>query len=184
MVRIALVKVFRLPRIASTMEVCCIHLRLYSTTNNLPSVITDGNGRGCILTPPSTQFQCDSGATLTPGFSIGCDGSVSYNASTTFWVCATGDHGGYNIYTVPIPNQPSCAMISLNADSCHNCPAPAPAPTPAPKICPANLAGNYEVGWLCRTLGHICINGFVVSPSHRPCRRIPAEQGVWYTVLG
>ncbi|KAI9732697.1 MAG: hypothetical protein M1818_007431 [Claussenomyces sp. TS43310] len=103
--------------------------------------ITDASGRGCILTPPTTQFQCDSGASPTTGFSVGCDGTVSYGGSTTFYECQTGDNGEVNIYTQPKGTQ--CAKITLTADSCHTgCPTPTPAPsTPT---CPANLNGNYE----------------------------------------
>ncbi len=41
--------------------------------------ITDSEGRGCILTPPTTQFQCDSSAIPTSGFSISSSGQVEYN---------------------------------------------------------------------------------------------------------
>jgi hypothetical protein len=72
------------------------------------SGITDSEGRGCfftrkypllfypsytdILPAPTTQFQCDVGASAQTGFSIGCDGTVSYNGGTTFWECQTGDN--------------------------------------------------------------------------------------------
>ena len=46
--------------------------------------ITDANGRGCILTPPTTQFQCDVGATPITGFSISSSGEIEYNGSGTF----------------------------------------------------------------------------------------------------
>lgn len=72
--------------------------------------ITDANGRGCILTrtftssfrmsliitdllpAPTSQFQCDVGASPTTGFSVGCDGTVAYNGMTTFYECQTGDN--------------------------------------------------------------------------------------------
>ena len=47
-------------------------------------IITDSNGRGCILTPPTTQFQCDAGATGTSGFSVSSNGELAYNGSNTF----------------------------------------------------------------------------------------------------
>lgn len=55
--------------------------------------ITDGNGRGCILTPPTTQFQCDTGAAPTGGFSIDCNGELNYEGNPTFKSCPTGDNG-------------------------------------------------------------------------------------------
>ncbi|KAI9762810.1 MAG: hypothetical protein M4579_000163 [Chaenotheca gracillima] len=109
--------------------------------------LTDGNGRGCILTPPTTQFQCDVGASPSDGFSVGCDGAVSANDTTKFYACPTGDMDAYNIYTTPAPNQDACVDITLNADSCHTgCPAPPPPapPAPTPKECPADLSGTYE----------------------------------------
>lgn len=94
------------------------------------------------MTPPTTQFQCDSGATPTGGFSVGCDGTVSYNGNTTFYECPTGDNGEYNIYTTPPAGQAGCNQITLEADSCKpNC---TPAPAPPPKTCPANLNGAYQ----------------------------------------
>ena len=41
---------------------------------------------------PTTQFQCDSGASPATGFSVGCDGTVAYNGSTTFYECQTGEN--------------------------------------------------------------------------------------------
>jgi hypothetical protein len=106
------------------------------------SKITDANGRGCILTPPTSQFQCDTGATPNSGFSIGCDGQVSYNGGTTFWECQTGDHGEANIYlTDPYPGG-DCGEITLKADGCFSgCPPPPPPPPPG---CPTNLGGPFE----------------------------------------
>jgi len=97
------------------------------------SSITDANGRGCILTPPTTQFQCDVGATPSSGFSIGCDGTLSYQGSSTFWECQTGDNGEANIYTSP--GGTNCGQITLTTDGCFSGCA---------KTCPTNLNGNYE----------------------------------------
>ena len=89
------------------------------------------------ISAPTTQFQCDSGATPTPGFAISCDGTVSYNGDTTFYECQTGDNGEANIYTEP--KGTNCGEITLTADGCKpNC---APPPPPG---CPDNLNGNYE----------------------------------------
>ncbi|KAF2486653.1 ubiquitin 3 binding protein But2 C-terminal domain-containing protein [Neohortaea acidophila] len=109
----------------------------------------DGQGRGCIFTPPTTQYQCDTGANATTGFSISCNGTISYHGQDTFWACPTGQNGGYNIYEEPIKNEPGCVAIWLEADSCHaECPAPPPAttptPTPTPAACPAELTGSWQ----------------------------------------
>ncbi|KAL0264724.1 hypothetical protein SLS55_000675 [Diplodia seriata] len=77
--------------------------------------ITDKNGRGCILTPPTTQFQCDEGASPTPGFSIGENGEVTYNGSTKFYACPAAD-GEYNIYTKEVENQDKCVEITLSTE--------------------------------------------------------------------
>lgn len=135
--------------------------------------IFDQNGRGCILTPPTTQFQCDVGASPTTGFSIGCDGTLSYNGNSHFVACQTGDNG-WNVYTTAGLGQTGCVNITLNADSCHSgCSATPPTPSPAPsasppsystpessvsstslapyptppsppKTCPADLSGTYQ----------------------------------------
>ena len=99
--------------------------------------ITDGQGRGCILTPPTTQFQCDTGATSTPGFSIGCDGTVSYDGSSQFYACQTGSNGE-NIYTSITRSQTSCVSITLHASGCY---------TPCTPLLVAScgsLGQNYE----------------------------------------
>lgn len=79
---------------------------------------TDSNGRGCILTPPTTQFQCDVGASPTTGFAIGSSGSVTYNGSSKFYACPASD-SEYNVYTTPVSGQDKCVEISLSsAGSC------------------------------------------------------------------
>lgn len=108
--------------------------------------ITDGSGRGCILTreylllpwafmlmyiyvnvywldiideAPTTQFQCDTGATPTPGFSVSSSGDLTYNGSSDFVACQTGDNGEYNIYTSPPSGDVSgCVDVTLEADKC------------------------------------------------------------------
>ncbi|GAB7355894.1 hypothetical protein MBLNU459_g6542t1 [Dothideomycetes sp. NU459] len=76
--------------------------------------ITDGSGRGCILTPPTTQFQCDMGASPTSGFSVNSNGDLAYNGNTKFIACDTGDNGGYNIYTTAPAGQTACVDVTLN----------------------------------------------------------------------
>ncbi|KAJ5628459.1 ubiquitin 3 binding protein But2 C-terminal domain-containing protein [Penicillium lividum] len=82
--------------------------------------ITDSSSRGCILTPPTTQFQCDTGATPTPGFSISSSGLLEFGGSTQFFSCETGDNGGMNIYTMTSSAQSHCSVIELKADSCSS----------------------------------------------------------------
>lgn len=78
------------------------------------SGITDANGRGCILTPPTTQWQCDVGATPTTGFSISSSGEIEYNGSGTFYACGATDTE-YNIYTVPVKDQKNCVEVTLSS---------------------------------------------------------------------
>jgi len=80
--------------------------------------IADAHGRGCILTPPSSQFQCDVGATPTGGFSLGNNGAVTSNGSPTFYACPATDTE-YNIYTTPVPGQDKCVEIQLIASGCY-----------------------------------------------------------------
>ncbi|KAL4986153.1 ubiquitin 3 binding protein But2 C-terminal domain-containing protein [Aspergillus falconensis] len=86
---------------------------------NSDGSITDGSGRGCILTPPTTQFQCDLGGNPTPGFSVDSSGLLGYNGQTSFVACATGENGEMNIYTSPNSGDVTgCVSVQLTADSC------------------------------------------------------------------
>lgn len=96
--------------------------------------ITDQNGRGCILTPPTTQYQCDTGATPTTGFSIGTNGAITYNGNGGFYACPVDDHGNWNIYSKPVAGQTKCVKVWLTANGCYT-----PPPPPPPKTCPYNL---------------------------------------------
>ncbi|KAJ4296191.1 hypothetical protein N0V90_006235 [Kalmusia sp. IMI 367209] len=121
---------------------------------------TDSNGRGCILTPPTTQFQCDEGASPTNGFAIN-GGSVTYNGNSKFYACPVNDNGEYNVYTQPAPGQDKCVEITLGSgQSCgagnqpsaspskpaQSQPAQSSAPqsSPAPPATPP--AQSYPVG--------------------------------------
>ncbi|KAF1849688.1 uncharacterized protein K460DRAFT_421902 [Cucurbitaria berberidis CBS 394.84] len=118
---------------------------------------TDTNGRGCILTPPTTQFQCDVGASPTSGFSTSGD-KVTYNGNGKFYACAVNDNGEYNVYTKTVSGQDKCVEISLSpAGSCGSGstppqpskPAqpehqPAPQPSKSAGGCPTDLNGKYE----------------------------------------
>ncbi|KAF2722486.1 hypothetical protein K431DRAFT_211176, partial [Polychaeton citri CBS 116435] len=76
--------------------------------------IIDNNDRGCILTPPTTQFQCDQGATPTSGFTISSSGQIQYNGSNAFYACPATD-SEYNIYTNPVEGQDKCVQITLGS---------------------------------------------------------------------
>lgn len=76
--------------------------------------ITDSSGRGCILTPPTTQFQCDEGATPTGGFSVSGEGEVQYNGSSKFYACGA-DQDEYNLYTKPVEGQEDCVEVTLSS---------------------------------------------------------------------
>ncbi|QIW96619.1 hypothetical protein AMS68_002137 [Peltaster fructicola] len=104
--------------------------------------LTDQSGRGCILTPPTTQWQCDVGATPTSSFSVGCDGKLQYKGSSDFWACSTGDNGGYNIYDQSIQGEPSCTQITLQSDN-DSCKSGC-APPPPSSGCPRDLPSSYE----------------------------------------
>ncbi|KAK4502328.1 hypothetical protein PRZ48_005753 [Zasmidium cellare] len=107
----------------------------------------DKNGRGCILTPPTTQWQCDEGAAPTYGFSIGPNGSAQYNGSPEFWACPVNDNGEWNVYTQPVKDQKKCVQISLHTSSqCGAPPPPPPAPPAPPKYeaPPPPPAPKYE----------------------------------------
>ncbi|KAF1969148.1 hypothetical protein BU23DRAFT_601697 [Bimuria novae-zelandiae CBS 107.79] len=127
----------------------------------------DTNGRGCILTPPTTQFQCDVGSSPT-------------NGDSAFYACPANDNGEYNVYSQPVAGQDKCVKITLGpGQSCgagnqlgtsqpppqppkesqpgypvpprESQPAPQPSkesqPAPQPpkdNKCPADLNGGYQ----------------------------------------
>jgi hypothetical protein len=103
--------------------------------------LTDSNGRGCILTPPTTQFQCDVGATPTTGFAVNSKGDLTYNGNTQFFACATGDNGGYNIYTTTSSAQTGCVPVTLNTGGkCAAASASKPASSAPPASKPMSSA--------------------------------------------
>ena len=145
--------------IARMYPLCIYHQDIFDNWTDLSS------GKVCITTPPTSQFQCDMGASPEPGFSVGCDGTLSLNGSSQFYECPTGDNNEYNIYVTAPSGQTGCFEITLGASSCQSgcsssaaapastaAPSPsassAAAPTPsassAPKTCPAALTGNYQ----------------------------------------
>ncbi|KAK4547136.1 hypothetical protein LTR36_001357 [Oleoguttula mirabilis] len=107
-----------------------------STTGNYclnNGALTDSNGRGCILTPSTSQFQCDAGVSSSGGFSVDSQGTLKLNDNDEFWACPTGDHGGWNIYAQWLHYQTKCVPVKLTADNslCNAKPSPS-APLPVP----------------------------------------------------
>ncbi|KAI1082583.1 ubiquitin 3 binding protein But2 C-terminal domain-containing protein [Whalleya microplaca] len=81
------------------------------------SAITDSQDRGCWWTPPATVLQCDVGQIPEEGFSIDCNGGISYNGQTTFYQCATSEAGVSMIYLQPEGS--NCGEITLTASGCQ-----------------------------------------------------------------
>ncbi|TIA36457.1 hypothetical protein D6C78_05415 [Aureobasidium pullulans] len=95
--------------------------------------IIDKKGRGCVITGPTDQFQCDQGASPTEGFSITSSGQVEFNGDDQFYACPSDDNGNYNIYTKPVENMPKCVKVSLSsADGTCAAPSSAPASSAPP----------------------------------------------------
>ncbi|KAI1120139.1 hypothetical protein F5Y10DRAFT_273364 [Nemania abortiva] len=90
-------------------------------------VLTDAQGRGCWWTPPALILQCDPGQTPEAGFSIGCDGAVSFQGQSTFYECDTGADNLTMLYLAP--NGSRCGQITLRSDACFpaGCNGPASA---------------------------------------------------------
>ncbi|KAJ5765888.1 hypothetical protein N7520_005447 [Penicillium odoratum] len=82
------------------------------------SIITDSEGRGCVITSETTQFQCDQGATGTSGFTLASSGLLSFDGSSSFIACQTGEDNGSNIYTTNSTDVTQCVSIQLTGDSC------------------------------------------------------------------
>ena len=80
--------------------------------------LTDSQGRGCWWTPPTKVLQCDVQQVPEPGFEIGCDGTVSYNGTTTFWECDAGEKEEVNIYLEYDEYAQGCSEITLTANGC------------------------------------------------------------------
>jgi hypothetical protein len=107
--------------------------------------ITDAAGRGCILTPPTSQFQCDTGATPSGGFDIGSNGQVTHDGSSIFYACPATSAGESNIYTTPVAGQTKCYQVSLTASGCYS-PGKAPsAPASSQKTSTATAFSTATV---------------------------------------
>lgn len=87
---------------------------------------------------PTGVLQCDVGQVPDSGFSIGCDGTLSWNGQTEFFECATGEAGQWNVYNKQDQGA-NCGKVTLKSDGCH-----AGCPPPPTNTCPTNLGGPYE----------------------------------------
>lgn len=79
--------------------------------------ITDSQGRGCILTYPTTQLQCDQGAVPSIGFSISSTSQILYGGNPTFYACPVDDKGNYNIYSQTLTDMPKCTQVQLMSNN-------------------------------------------------------------------
>jgi hypothetical protein len=104
--------------------------------------LTDSHNRGCILTPPTSQWQCDVGASPTRGFSVGADGALLHDGSSEFWACPASEVE-YNIYVTPVPNQKKCVKVGLNTDG--NCKSAQGSQSAAPSPPPPASSASYPV---------------------------------------
>ncbi|KAI0973671.1 ubiquitin 3 binding protein But2 C-terminal domain-containing protein [Xylaria arbuscula] len=133
---------------------------------NGDTTLTDSQGRGCWWTPPATVLQCDVGQTPGPGFTVGCDGTLSYNGQTTFYTCDTGADGLWMIYLTPSGSQ--CGEITLHADGCSPSSCGTSSSSAAPgssgtggSSCPGELGDTYQYP-------HLIIPVDSSSPSSAP----------------
>ncbi|RKU49563.1 hypothetical protein DL546_009298 [Coniochaeta pulveracea] len=97
--------------------------------------IVDSKGNSCLFTPPTYVLQCDAGGQASTGFSIGCNGELSYNGQTTFYECPNGIDDEVNLYSKPDQGT-KCGKVTFTADSCHaqctTSKTATPTPTPPP----------------------------------------------------
>ncbi|KAJ5729605.1 uncharacterized protein N7483_004113 [Penicillium malachiteum] len=117
------------------------------------SIITDSEGRGCVITckytstndsqcliliknlAETTQFQCDQGSSGTSGFSLTSSGLLEFDGSSSFIACQTGEDNGSNIYTTDSDAVTNCVSVELTSDSTcavSSSSSVIPAATPAP----------------------------------------------------
>ncbi|KAJ5618295.1 hypothetical protein N7528_006938 [Penicillium herquei] len=98
------------------------------------SIITDSEGRGCVITTETTQFQCDQGSSGTSGFSLTSSGLLEFDGSSSFIACQTGEDNGSNIYTTNSTSVTNCVNVELTSDStcAVSSSSVVPAATPVP----------------------------------------------------
>ncbi|KAK4442004.1 hypothetical protein QBC34DRAFT_431971 [Podospora aff. communis PSN243] len=95
--------------------------------------IVDSDGFGCIVTVPTTQFQCDHGKPPTLGFSIDSTHNFLYHGSPSFFACPATDTE-YNIYVKPDFGQAKCFPITLKTSGCGSSQPPPLPPPPPPQV--------------------------------------------------
>ncbi|KAI0870422.1 ubiquitin 3 binding protein But2 C-terminal domain-containing protein [Hypoxylon argillaceum] len=78
--------------------------------------VTDAQGRGCWWTPPALVLQCDAAQGPEAGFTIACDGAVSFKGQSTFYACDTGADDLAMISLAP--HGSPCGEVRLYADGC------------------------------------------------------------------
>ncbi|KAJ5274105.1 hypothetical protein N7478_009230 [Penicillium angulare] len=83
------------------------------------TIITDSEGRGCVITSETTQFQCDEGSTGTSGFYLTSSGLLRFDSSSSFVACQTGENNGRNVYTTNSTSVTDCVNIQLTSNSCY-----------------------------------------------------------------
>ncbi|RAO71431.1 uncharacterized protein BHQ10_007443 [Talaromyces amestolkiae] len=85
-----------------------------------------------LLLAPTSQLQCDTGASPQPSFSIDSSGTLHHNATTDFVACVSGQSDQLNIYTNPPPSDVTgCQPILLHADRCQGAPTQPPSGPPS-----------------------------------------------------
>ncbi|KAI1632189.1 ubiquitin 3 binding protein But2 C-terminal domain-containing protein [Biscogniauxia mediterranea] len=114
----------------------------------------DRLSRGCWWTPPTSVLQCDFNQQPDHGFSIDCNGGLSFNGQSTFYQCPTGDGDEVNIYLGP--NGGNCAEITIQADDCRPpcsgtassqaSPTARPLPSPSPSNNPSSAQPTPATG--------------------------------------
>lgn len=99
-------------------------------------VITDSQQRGCIITPETSQFQCDAGVPGTPGFSVNAQSELVYQGADHFTACPVNANGQYNLYIQGVSNQ---CITGVTLVTSGDCVAPASSAPPATTAAPSTI---------------------------------------------
>ncbi|KAI8153185.1 hypothetical protein K4K50_008684 [Colletotrichum sp. SAR 10_71] len=75
--------------------------------------VNDDKKRGCWWTPPTETLQCDVGQKPDSGFSVGCDGQITFKNQTKFFQCEA-EQQQYNVYK-KADQGANCAEVMLFA---------------------------------------------------------------------
>lgn len=108
------------------------------------AIITDSEGRGCVITAETTQFQCDEGSTGTSGFYLTSSGQLRLDSSSSFIACQTGENNGRNVYTTNSTSVTDCVSIRLTSNSCYTVSSSSASVGTAPSL--SNSSGVSPVG--------------------------------------